>query len=309
MSSKTITEKLKKVASDVLSEDTLEGIEIAFNEAVDSKSDDLANLRVEKALVEQDEEHAIKLEKLLEAIDTDHTNKLHKVISALDKSHSEKLINVVEKCKGEVESDASTFKESVVDNISNYLDLYVEKTVPVEDIQEAVKNKHAVGVLANLRKALSIDHALTSEQVRSAVIDGKKQIDEAHESEAKLVEENKVLKQNLLQKEALIAIETLTEGLPASKKRHMEKLLTGKSAKFINENFEYTLQMFEKSEIEKLGSLKAQATEGKKLSDRPVAKERTVVQESVEQAIEQTEPEGLQDQHLFNNYMGELGKW
>jgi len=36
-----------------------------------------------------------------------------------------------------------------------------------------------------------------------------------------------------------------------------------------------------------------------------------VVQESVEQQIEQSEPgsSGLQDKNLFNNYMGELTRW
>jgi hypothetical protein len=65
MSDNPITEQLKKVASDVLSEETLGSIEQAFNESVQSKAEELAQLRVEKALVEQDEEHSVKLERLL----------------------------------------------------------------------------------------------------------------------------------------------------------------------------------------------------------------------------------------------------
>ena len=309
MSNNSITDQLKQVADDVLTEETLAGIEQSFNEAVDGKSEELALLRVEKALIEQDEEHAIKLEKLLEAIDSDHTKKLHKVIESIDKNHTQKLIEIVEKCKREVDQDAGVFKESLVDNISNYLDLYVEKSMPIEDIQEAVKNKHAVGILENLRSALSIDHALTSEQVRSAVIDGKKQIDEARDQTAKLQEENSILKDRVKKKNATLALEELTTGLPASKKRHMEKVLAGKTSEFIKENFQYTLDMFEKTEVDKLGLLKEQATEGKRMADRPVGEPETIVQESVEDQITQTNPNGLQDQHLFNNYMGELTKW
>lgn len=307
MSENQITEQLKKVADDVLSEDTLSEIEAAFNESVESKAEELAQLRVEKALVEQDEEHAVKLEKLLEAIDADHTNKLHRVVAAIDKNHSQKLVSLVEKFRGELDQDAGMFKESIVDNISNYLDLYIEKAIPVEDIKQATKNKHAVAVLESLRKNLSIDNALQNEQVREAVMDGKQQIDEARKTAEQLAEQNKEMSLQLEQQQAELALEKLTDGLPAAKKRHMEKVLTGKTAEFINENFQYTLDMFEKSEAEKLTTLKEQATSGKKLSDRPVPEKKEIVHESVEQQIEQTAP-GLQDTGLFNQYMGELNR-
>lgn len=309
MSENPITEQLKKVASDVLSEEVLKEIEQAFNESVQSKADELSQLRVEKALVEQDEEHSIKLEKLLEAIDADHTKKLQRVVEAIDKNHSDKLVALVERFRNEIDSDAKTFKESLIDNISNYLDLYVEKSIPAADIQEAVKNKHAVGILENLRKALSIDNALSNEQVREAVIDGKRQIDESNTRLQEIEKENQLLKESVKQKEARLALDTLTEGLPASKKRHMEKVLAGKDAQFINENFKYTLDMFEKAEVDKLDQLKEQATESKKIADRPVSKSESVVKESVQQQIEQSEPEGLQNKGLFDNYMGELTRW
>ena len=309
MSENPITEQLKKVASDVLSEEVLKEIEQAFNESVQSKADELSQLRVEKALVEQDEEHSIKLEKLLEAIDADHTKKLQRVVEAIDKNHSDKLVALVERFRNEIDSDAKTFKESLIDNISNYLDLYVEKSIPAADIQEAVKNKHAVGILENLRKALSIDNALSNEQVREAVIDGKRQIDESNPRLQEIEKENQLLKESVKQKEARLALDTLTEGLPASKKRHMEKVLAGKDAQFINENFKYTLDMFEKAEVDKLDQLKEQATESKKIADRPVSKSESVVKESVQQQIEQSEPEGLQNKGLFDNYMGELTRW
>lgn len=309
MSDNPITEQLKKVASDVLSEETLEAIEQAFTESVQAKSEELAQLRVEKALVEQDEEHAVKLEKLLEAIDADHTSKLHKVVSAIDKNHTQKLKSLVEKFRGEIDGDAKVFKEGLVDNISNYLDLYIEKALPIDDIQEAVKNKHAYTVLENMRKALSIDNALANEQVRDAVIDGKRQIDESIEKVKTLADENKILKENLNAKEAHLALERLTDGLPTAKKRHMYKVLEGKNVQFINENFHYTLEMFEKTEQEKLDELKQEATSNKKISDRVASEKKTVVQESVEQQIEQTDPGNRQDKGLFDNYMGELTRW
>ena len=309
MSDNIITDQLKQVASDVLSEEVLQEIETAFNESVKSKADELSQLHVEKALIEQDEEHAVKLEKLLEAIDSDHTSKLHRVVEALDKNHCGKLKTIIEKFRKEIDGDAKVFKEGLVDNISNYLDLYVEKALPTNEIKEAVKNKHAVGILENLRKSLSIDKIMANEQVRDAVIDGKKQIDEANQIIESLKAENVVLKESNSTKEAGLTLDKMIEGLPASKKRHMEKLFAGKTAEFITENFNYTLEMFEKSEKEKIETLKKQATETKKVADRPVGGTRQVVHESVEQQIEQTDPDNRQDKGLFDNYMGELTRW
>ncbi len=309
MSENTVSEQLKKVAADVLSEETLGEIEQAFNESVASKADELAQLRVEKALIEQDEEHAVKLEKLLEAIDTDHTNKLKRVVESIDKSHAEKLKTVIERFRGEIDQDAKVFKEGLVTNISDYLDLYVEKHIPTHDIQEAVKNRHALSLLENLRKALSVDSAITNEHVREAVIDGKKQLDEASARVSHLKQENETLRENLNIKEASLTLDKLTQDLPANKKRHLHKMFDGKSVEFINENFEYTLQMFEKSEADKVDALKEQATVSKKISDRPVGDSKRVVKESVEQQIEQVEPDNKQDRGLFDNYMGELGRW
>ena len=307
MSKNPVTEQLKKVADDVLTEDTLQAIETAFNESVESKTEELAQLRVEKALVEQDEAHAVKLEKLLEAIDADHTKKLQRVVEAIDKNHSHKLVELVEKFRGDLDGDANLFKESLIDNISNYLDLYIEEAIPAQDVKEATKNNHATKILETLRKSLSIDNALQNEQVREAVMDGKQQIDQAKSTVEQLQVEKKQLTAQVAKQQAKLKIEELAEGLPATKRRHLEKVLAGKSAKFITENFEYTLQMFEKGEADKLDSLKQQATKGKKLQDRAPAQKAAVVAESVQEQITQSEP-GLQDNGLFNQYMGELGR-
>jgi hypothetical protein len=149
---------------------------------------------------------------------------------------------------------------------------------------------------------------MANESVREAVIDGKRQIDEAAARLERLEQENKILKESTQNTQAELMLEKLSEGLPSSKRRHIYKVLQGKTAEFINENFQYTLDMFEKSEQDKLVELKEQATTGKKISDRPVSKSEEVVKESVESQIEQTEP-GLQDSNLFNNYMGELNRW
>jgi Fe2+ transport system protein B len=201
------------------------------------------------------------------------------------------------------------FKEGLINNVSDYLDLYIEKSLPAQEIKEAVKNKHAISILENLRKSLSIDKIMATDTVREAVIDGKKQIDEATTHIKKLEKEKNTLVESLNAKEANLALDRLTDGLPATKKRHMIRVFNGKSAEFVNENFQYTLDMFEKSEKDKLETLKEQATENKKVVDRPARGNKKVVQESVQDQIEQTNPDNKQDKGLFDNYMGELTRW
>ena len=75
-----MVDKLKEATKDILSEESLEEIETAFNTAVDNAVNDKLALHVEKALLDQDDSHSKKLEALLETIDTDHTQKLNVLV-------------------------------------------------------------------------------------------------------------------------------------------------------------------------------------------------------------------------------------
>ena len=164
-----ITDILKEATNDILTEEVLTQIEEAFNTAVEEK----ASIHVEKALTEQDDEHAAKLETLLEAIDNDHTKKLHRVVDAVTQNHTEKLVEVVNKYQGTLNEEAVSFKDELVDNISSYLDVYLEEKLPVEQIAEAVKTKKAEHLIEQLRNTLGVDLALAQESIAEAVVDGK----------------------------------------------------------------------------------------------------------------------------------------
>ena len=174
MATNNIKEALKEEAKDLLSEDNLNEIETAFNTAVSER----ATLAVEAALVQQDDDHAQKVQQLLEAIDEDHTKKLHRIVEAINTNHSQKLVQVVNKMSGQLQNEAVNFKGNLVDNVSNYLDLYLEKTFPQDMLEEAVNNKRADQMLGELRKMLAVDMALAKDSIKGAVVDGKKQINE-----------------------------------------------------------------------------------------------------------------------------------
>lgn len=282
-----ISDILREATNGQVDDAVLTDIENAFNHRLQEK----AKLHVDKALLEQDELYSAKLEKLLEAIDADHSAKLEKVVKAIDKDRVAKLKAVVTKYENTLNEDAEGFKAELVESISEYLDAFLEESVPTAEIKEAVKNKKAVTVLEGLRKHLAVDSALEKESIKDAVSDGKNQINEAtvrlesalQEKDA-VIEELNSIKSNLL-------IEQKTSGLDERTSKFVKKMLNGKSYDYIAENFDYTLKLFGKKEESRLESLKTEALENTSKSD--------VLQEQV--VVESTAP--------ASPYMAELSKY
>ena len=297
---KTITSVLKEATEGILNEDALSEIETVFEQSINER----VALHVEKALAEQDEDHADKLEKLLEAIDTDHTAKLNKLVDAINHDHAGKLSQAAKKFNQTLNEDASTFKKELVGNISNYLDLYLEKAIPAEDIKKAMRNTTAVKMLGQLREALAVDNALSKKSIRGAVKDGKTKIDTLSKETQQLQENNQKLAHELIVAQAQLVLESKTKGLPESKKKYMFKVLGNKTPKFIQENYDYTLKLLEKTEEQRLENFKKEAEQSKPKVDR-VAKTQ-VIAEKVEQqsVVEQQISEPANP--LLENYMAEL---
>ena len=244
-------ELLPETLKEVLTEDNVESVETAIKEKVE--------LTVETALTNQDELYSEKLEELVAAIDKDHTSKLKRVVTAVDSNNAQKLVKVIKKYENDLNGSASEFKTTLVESISDYLEEYVDETVPREAIEEATKNRTATEVLSNLRKVLAVDSTLMSESVKDAVVDGKKQIDELANRLEGVEKENKQLLEAFKATKAQLFLEQKTAGISEKKKEYLVKVLSDKSPKFIEENFDYTARLFDKKEHERLEVIKEEA--------------------------------------------------
>ena len=275
---KDIKTILKEATQDLLSEDVLKEIEDAFNNTVSEK----VQIHVTKALTEQDEDYSKKLEHLLEAIDTDHTKKLEKVVEAIDANHAEKLKAIVAKYSQALEGEAKEFKDNMVNNVSTYLEAYLDEVIPAQEVKDAVKNKRALEVLDQLRGILGVDAALAKDSIREAIADGKRQIDEARKELEAANSELAKLRNSLDNRDAELTMEKKTVGLSPRKKEYVSKVMKGKSAQFITENIDYALSLFDKTEKERLQNIKEQAVNETVTTqvDRPVVEEKTEVQET-----------------------------
>tara|TARA_R110000824_G_scaffold61457_3_gene163448 strand:+ start:2713 stop:3600 length:888 start_codon:yes stop_codon:yes gene_type:complete len=292
-----IKDTLKETTKDLLSEDALNQIESVFDEAVNAR----AHLQVESAIAKQDEDHAGKVQTLLEAIDDDHSKKLENIVEAINGNHTEKLKVIVSRYQNVINEEAANFKSTLVDTISNYLELYLEKTFPADMMEEAVSNKRSESVLKEVRKLLGVDLALAKDTIREAVADGKNQLVTQNGKLNTLVQENAELKTKVAILESNTTLDDLSQNLPDHKKKYIYKVLGGKDSEFIKENFDYTIKLFDKelnTEVEQLTEEASHNVRGKV----------DTVMESLD--VQSELPAGnVDDDPLFRKYMGELGKY
>lgn len=268
---------------DVLTEESVEAIETALKEKVE--------LSVEAALTSQDELYAQKLKTLIESIDRNHASKIKNIIESVDTNNAAKLIKVVKKYEAELNAGAAEFKETIVESISNYLDEFIEEAIPTAAIEEATRNKTAAAVLNNLRTTLAVDSSLMAESVKSAIIEGKGEIDQLKADLAKLKKSNAVLQESYNEAKSAVFLESRTSKYSDKKATYLKKVLSDKSPKFIEENFEYTSRLFDRKEKEQLEVIREEA-----ISNRTVKADAPKL--FVERKVEPSTPVNLYLQGL-----------
>jgi hypothetical protein len=236
-----------------------------------------------QALVEKiDEDHTAKLEKLIEAIDTDHAVKLQKLVKNIDVKHASMLKQVVEKYEATLNEEAKSFQERLVEEVSNYLDLYLDKTIPADQINEAVENIRAAKQIEEIRKIVGISEELVDSEIKEALVDGKKTIDSLRKELNEALKENVTINHEYKKAQAHILLESKTSDMPVSKKTFISRLLKNKDVEYINENFSYVVDMFERetqTEVEEA--------------------QENIISEQLETTIDR--PQVIEEQANFNN--------
>jgi hypothetical protein len=264
---KAILENLDK---SVISEETASAIAEAFESAVNEKVESRVALQVESALSQQDVDHAAKLEKLLEAIDNDHSDKLKQVVVAINEDHTTKLDKLSKFYRRALNEKALDFKNSMIEEVSNFLDIALDKALPKTQLQEAVTNTYARTQLDKIRSLVGIDQDSVDNGIKSTISEGKKVVDELNEKLNESYKDNEALLEKLKVVEATIILEQKTKSMPSAKKDFIVKLLNDKDSSYIEENFNYVVEMFERSEQETASELVKEAKQTAKTRDAKV---------------------------------------
>jgi hypothetical protein len=245
-----IKDLLKNLDKNLVNEETATAIVDAFDSAVEEKSKAKIELAVEKALMEQDEDHAQKLKDILEKTDEDHTSKLKLVINTITENHTKKLSNIVKLYKSTIDEKAEKFTQKVIGDLDKFLSVYLEKKIPITQVQEAVENTHAANILNQIRDLVGFDPSLVNENIKSVVKDGKEKFSKLSDKLNETYQENTKLSQELNTIKSALILEGKTKGMPRSKKEFIFKLLEDKNVEYIKENFNYVVEMFENGEQE-----------------------------------------------------------
>ena len=244
-------EELPKDLEEVLTEESVEAIEQAFKEKVE--------LSVEAALMSQDELYSEKLETLINQIDLDHAKKMERLVESVDSNNAAKLAKVVTQYETELNEGANNFKEQLVESISTYLEEYIEEAIPSDAILEATKNKEALNVLRGLRNTLAVDSSLMEESIKSAIVEGKSEMDELKAELAELKAANETLTENYNNVKSVALLESRCSKFDKKKSAYLRKVLSDKSLKFIEENFDYTARLFDRKEKEQMAVIREEA--------------------------------------------------
>jgi len=282
-----IGDVLDQIAEDVLPEDSKKMLSEAFADAVESTVTERLDLEVNNALQQLDEEHSDKLEQLLEAIDTDHSNKLVAVMEKIDKDHTEKLGYLVKNHRTALQEDAAEFKANLLTQLSKYMDLYLEKAVPAEELQEAVENKKAYKIIQSIKQMVSLDDEFINDTIKEAVQDGRKTIDSLKTELNEAIKQNIQTTQALKFKNAALLLEQNTTGLNKDKKNYVLRMLKDKDPDYITENFDYVVKMFDKEEEENSRLITEEAEKSSKvitgkIDTPPQSSDNSLIKESME---------------------------
>lgn len=245
-----ISSLIKNIDTSVLNEETATAIAEAFESAVNEKIDSRLTLEVESALAKQDEDHAVKLESLLKAIDEDHSEKLQKVVSAINENHTTKLEKLVSFYRKALNEKAEAFSNKVVEELSNFMDVYIEKSIPQSQLEEAVANTNARKQIEQIKSIISFDPSTLNEDVKNLITQGKDKINQLQNQLNESFKENIELHEQLKEAKSSLILEKKTQGMLSSKKNYISSLLSDKSPEYIEENFNYVVEMFEREDKE-----------------------------------------------------------
>ena len=135
---------------------------------------------------------------------------------------------------------------------------------------------------------------LERESIKEAVLDGKNQINEASKKLESITAENATLKESLEKTQANLLLEQKTATLNEQEKKYVSKVMSGKSKEFINENFEYTVKLFNKNTSDRLEVLKEEALNERQDVDHVITESEEVLTENAKQ---------------ISPYLAELGKY
>jgi hypothetical protein len=209
--------------------------------------------KLEQVLEHIDADHTAKLEQVLEHIDADHSEKLEQVLEHIDADHTDKLQDIIDHYEAKLEEgvEAPEVDEALVENVSDYLDHFIEESVPAGNIVNEARLQKLETVISEMRKTLLVTDEYVETEIAEAVEDAKTQIDDKTEELNSALNENIELKKQIKTLEAQSLLESKVTGFTESKKLYITKLFEGSSANEISQKLDEAVKAYDNELNEK----------------------------------------------------------
>jgi hypothetical protein len=200
-------------------------------------------------------------------------------MQTLDETHSIKLVKLVKLYENALKNEAEQFKNTLVEQLSNYIDLYIDKAIPAEQIREATENARSRKIVNEVKRLVGLSDEFVNESIKEALLDGKKQIDEANARTSEIEKQLKLISEKAAIAEKNLFLEKKLENFPTAKKEYMQRVLSEKSLNSIKENFEYVSEMYDKKESDDVETLR-ESTSPKTKGVDVVVEDKKILNES-----------------------------
>jgi len=248
---------LKELGEDIFTEELRTKITEMYDAAVSESVKQQVGLVVDSELEKIDEEHAKQLEGLLESIDQKHLEQMESLVESIDQNYTNKLVTLAEAYENELKDGANTLRESLARNISNYLDVYLDKAFPADTVKEAVENTKAARMVAKIMDVVGIDPEYMSESVKDAIAESKTSVDVLSKQLEDATKKNSLLVEEITKLKTSLVLEQKIQGFNQTKRDYIKRRLQNKSLEEIEENYKFVLEMYERDELDKRDAARA----------------------------------------------------
>jgi len=248
---------LKELGEDIFTEELRTKITEMYDAAVSESVKQQVGLVVDSELEKIDEEHAKQLEGLLESIDQKHLEQMESLVESIDQNYTNKLVTLAEAYENELKDGANTLRESLARNISNYLDVYLDKAFPADTVKEAVENTKAARMVAKIMDVVGIDPEYMSESVKDAIAESKTSVDVLSKQLEDATKKNSLLVEEITKLKTSLVLEQKIQGFNQTKRDYIKRRLQNKSLEEIEENYKFVLEMYERDELDKRDAVRA----------------------------------------------------
>lgn len=334
-----VKDLLPKELLEAVSENGLATLQEAFDKLVESKVSEQIATAVKSAEVSLDAALTERMQKLVTKLDENAKINLVKVVNKLNENHQAEMSAVKAKAVKRINEmrenankaiatlkesyevkaaqEAESFRESITKELGKFIVENVDKCIPYEQIQSAVKNTKAIELLESFKQLLNFEEVYNSEALKRPILEAYNRIENGKKEISSLNEENESLKAELAEAKAVIAeaerkaylAKRLAEIPSKDQRMFVERVLEKASLQFIKDNFEYTVKQYRTNSL-KENAVLAEKTRANSKSQQIAAHSRKelsrIMTEGKKPAIEKSSKKPLNESN--NSWLTKLVK-